>query len=95
MSREAMQQALDALSTCLSEHGHRCNRCDSEVDPNGEVVAALRAALDAPQGEPVALTDDDLLLMVSETAGSHWCDHAHVLRFARAIERAHKIGGAA
>jgi len=43
--REAAQKALEALTNCTSEHGHRCNRCDSEVDEGGRVVAALRAAL--------------------------------------------------
>ncbi|MEN9806185.1 MAG: hypothetical protein RL756_693 [Pseudomonadota bacterium] len=42
---EVMQQALEALENCTSEHGHRCTRCDSEVDEGGKVIAALRAAL--------------------------------------------------
>ena len=52
----AMRQALEALTNCTSEHGHRCNRCDSEVDANGEAITALRAALaeapavEAPEG---------------------------------------------
>ena len=50
--RTAAQQALEALTNCNSEHGHRCNRCDSEVDEGGKVVATLRAAL-AQQAEPV------------------------------------------
>ena len=52
--RELLQQALDALTNCLSEHGHRCNRCDSEIDEGGKLIAALREALAAPQAEPVA-----------------------------------------
>lgn len=51
----AMRQALEALTNCTSEHGHRCNRCDSEVDPDGAVATALRAALAQQQGEPVAV----------------------------------------
>jgi hypothetical protein len=43
--RQAAQQALEAMDNCTSEHGHRCNRCDSEVDEGGRVVAALRDAL--------------------------------------------------
>lgn len=54
MSRELLRQALDALTNCLSEHGHRCNRCDSEVDEGGKLCAALRSALEAPEPEPVA-----------------------------------------
>lgn len=46
-----MRQALEALENCTSEYGHRCNRCDSEVDEGGKVAAALRAAL-AQQAEP-------------------------------------------
>lgn len=30
-------------------------------------------------------TDDELLAIASKTAGAHWFDHAHVLRFARAV----------
>jgi hypothetical protein len=47
--REAAQAALEALENCTSEHGHRCNRCDSEVGEGGQVVAALRAALAQPE----------------------------------------------
>ena len=46
--RTAAQQALEALTNCTSEYGHRCNRCDSEVDEGGRVVAALKAALEQP-----------------------------------------------
>ena len=52
--RTLLQQALDALTNCLSEHGHRCNRCDSEIDEGGKLIAALREALAAPEPEPVA-----------------------------------------
>ena len=47
--RTLLQQALDALTNCLSEHGHRCNRCDSEIDEGGKLITALRAALAAPE----------------------------------------------
>ena len=52
--RELLQQALDALTNCLSEHGHRCNRCDSEIDEGGKLITALREALAAPEPEPYA-----------------------------------------
>ena len=52
--REAAQQALEALENCTSEHGHRCNRCDSEVDEGGRVVTALRVALEQPEAQPEA-----------------------------------------
>lgn len=47
--RKAAEQALEALANCNSEHGHRCNRCDSEVDEGGKVAGVLRAALAAEQ----------------------------------------------
>ena len=51
LPRNVVEQALEALTNCTSEYGHRCNRCDSEVDPDGNVASALRAALDQPQVE--------------------------------------------
>ena len=61
--RTAAEQALDALTNCSSEHGHRCNRCDSEVDEGGRVADALRAALAAEQPQPEAdeRADDEAL----------------------------------
>jgi hypothetical protein len=55
--RAAAQQALEALENCTSEHGHRCNRCDSEVDEGGRVITALRAALaqQAPHPDTIRL----------------------------------------
>ena len=52
LPRATVEQALEALENCSSEYGHRCNRCDSEVDEGGKVASALRAAL-AQQAEPV------------------------------------------
>ena len=46
LPREVVEQALEALTNCTIEYGHRCNRCDSEVDPDGNVASALRAALE-------------------------------------------------
>ena len=46
LPRNVVEQALEALTNCTSEYGHRCNRCDSEVDPNGNISSALRAALE-------------------------------------------------
>ena len=56
IDRSVLEQALEALTNCASEYGHRCNRCDSEVDPEAKVASALRAALDQPQVEqkPIA-----------------------------------------
>ena len=61
--RAAAQQALEALENCSSEYGHRCNRCDSEIDEGGKVAATLRAALAQPaaSGEPVAYINSDEL----------------------------------
>lgn len=44
-----------------------------------------------PQRKP--LTRDETMQLANETAGQHWCDEAHLQRLARAIERAHGIGG--
>jgi hypothetical protein len=52
LRRDVVQQALEALENCTSEYGHRCNRCDSEVDEGGRVVNALRAALEQQEQEP-------------------------------------------
>ena len=52
IDRAVLEQALEALTNCYSTHGHRCNRCDSEVDEGGNVAAELRAALDQPQPLP-------------------------------------------
>ena len=46
--RQAAQQALEALTNCNSEYGHRCSRCDSEVDEGGKVAEALKQALAEP-----------------------------------------------
>lgn len=53
----AAEAAVEALANCSSQHGHRCNRCDSEVDEGGKVAATLREAvrgLREAQAEPVA-----------------------------------------
>ena len=47
--RTIVERALEALTNCTCEYGHRCNRCDSEVDPDGNVESALRAALEQPK----------------------------------------------
>lgn len=31
------------------------------------------------------MTDDEILQLASETSGAHYMDHAHVIRFARAV----------
>ena len=53
LPRNVVEQALEALTNCTSEYGHRCNRCDSEVDPNGNISSALRAALDRSNHQSV------------------------------------------
>lgn len=49
--RKAAQAALDALTNCEpgNPYGHRCNRCDSEIDPDGTIANNLRAALAQPK----------------------------------------------
>lgn len=40
-----LRQALEVMD-CISEHGHRCNRCDSEVDEGGKLISAIRQHLE-------------------------------------------------
>ncbi len=51
--RSLVEHALDALTNCTSEYGHRCNHCDSEVDPDGNIESALRAALEQSNRQSV------------------------------------------
>ena len=53
LPRSVVEQALEALTNCTSEYSHRCNRCDSEVDPDGNVASVLRAALDRSNRQSV------------------------------------------
>lgn len=53
IDRSVVEQALEALTNCYSTPGHRCNRCDSEVDEGGNVAATLRAALEQPPRQPL------------------------------------------
>ena len=72
VDRAVLEQALEELENCTSEYGHRCNRCDSEVDEGGRVAAALRVALEQPvkticPAEPsAALVMRDLLLRLED-----------------------------
>lgn len=66
---EAARMALEALTNCTSEHGHRCNRCDSEVDEGGRVADALRAALAASEA-PTPLTDYELTQMAQRASAA-------------------------
>ena len=58
---EAAEAAIEALTNCASEHGHRCNRCDSEVDEGGRVADALRkiAGDEKPHRKLPILPPDD------------------------------------
>ena len=92
--QESARTALEALGNCASEHGHRCNRCDSEVDEGGKVAAALRAALYAhpepAQAKP--LTDEQIMICFDEAVADYVdVSDAEMIDFARAIERAHGI----
>lgn len=63
LDRSVVEQALEALTNCTSEYSHRCNRCDSEVDPDGNVASALRAALEPQvEQEPVAWMYDSTFM---------------------------------
>ena len=47
MTRELLEQALDALTCFASEdgYGHACGRCDESIDSSGELRAAIRAEI--------------------------------------------------
>ena len=47
--RAAARNALDELNCIEEDGGHRCIRCDSEIDENHHVRLALRNAL---EGKP-------------------------------------------
>jgi hypothetical protein len=68
IDRAAVEQALEALTNCSSEYGHRCSRCDSEIDEGGKVAAAIRAALEQEEQEPVVVRAEalDLILEAAE-----------------------------
>jgi hypothetical protein len=88
--REAAQQALEALESSRMFVTSR----EKIKHPEGtewydERITALRAALTEPERKP--LTDEEIALIVGECAASA---HRHDdFSFARAIERAHGIGG--
>lgn len=91
--RTAAQMALNALTNCSSDYGHRCNRCDSEVDEGRKVIDALCIALDTT-AQP--LTEDQVEQALSDhrlrrhNGPSQLCDaFINGVRFA---ERAHGIG---
>jgi hypothetical protein len=76
--RALLEQALEALENCTSEHGHRCNRCDSEVDEGGRVVTALRTALAQQEQEPVAwmvYTQDGKSVCVTDNPADFTDEH--------------------
>jgi hypothetical protein len=97
--RTAAQQALEALESVYpytdslicyaSTTGeHPPNAIDGNVR---DAITALRTALAEPERKP--LTDEEIALIVGECAASA---HRHDdFSFARAIERAHGIGGEA
>lgn len=76
---QVMRKALEALENCTSEHGHRCSRCDSEVDPNGEAITALRAEIErleavAPACNPHPKAPHGFNRNASHSAGRSVCD---------------------
>lgn len=82
LPRNVVEQALEALTNCTSEYGHRCNRCDSEVDPEGNVASALRAALEQPQGEQGPVPEHELKDVRCECCGymTHQREHMGCIR---------------
>ncbi len=100
--REAAQQALEALE----DWKEYLPRLWDEIDE--KAVTALRAALAEPEQEFVCstglcryrkpLTDEEIELLAVKHAppvDPAFAEHDDFIEFARAIERAHGIGGEA
>ena len=89
--REAAQQALEALESCWEKGLTRKNWKQTE-----EAITALRTALAEPERKP--LTDEEIELLAVKHAppiDPAFAQHDDFIEFARAIERAHGIGGEA
>ena len=87
--REAAQQALEAL-----EYAQSLDIPHFEEHVNA--LAALRTALAEPERKP--LTDEEIELLAVKHAppiDPAFAQHDDFIEFARAIERAHGIGGEA
>ncbi len=86
--REAAQQALEALEF---ESSGYCGGAQTE-----KALTDLRAALAEPERKP--LTDEEIELLAVKHAppiDPAFAQHDDFIEFARAIERAHGIGGEA
>jgi ribosomal protein L22 len=100
--RQAAQQALEALEQ-IAKYENPQTKIQARKKDGSSIVTmyphkvasdaaqALRTALAEPERKP--LTDEEIALIVGECAASA---HRHDdFSFARAIERAHGIGGEA
>ncbi len=91
--RAAAQQALEALEQIRTPI-----RINTALDAYDEsrAIAALRTALAEPERKP--LTDKEIELLAVKHAppiDPAFAQHDDFIEFARAIERAHGIGGEA
>lgn len=89
MSRELLQQALDALENPLGIDEQ--NRSVADV-----AINAIRQALAAPQPAPAVrepLKDWEFVAIWATAASKYSDTHATAIAFGRAIERAHGITG--
>jgi hypothetical protein len=83
--REAAQQALEALEY----YEHRgIDWCYADK----EAITALRTALAKPERKP--LTDEEIVDLWAGVS-MDYDDQISIIEMARAIERAHRIGGEA
>jgi len=81
MSKQVMRQALDALQSCTYDEEGYCLIPDNE-----DAIAALRAALDAP--EYVPLSDARIISLAYDcNAMPESCTDESLKLFARAIEQ--------
>jgi hypothetical protein len=88
--RQAARKALEALE----DWKEYLPRLWDEIDE--KAVTALRAALAEPERKP--LTDEEIELLAVKHAppiDPAFAQHDDFIEFARAIERAHGIGGEA
>ncbi len=84
--REAAQQALEALEDHAKQYPHM------QKGYTVDAITALRTALAEPERKP--LTDEDIVDIWADVS-IDYDDQINIIEMARAIERAHGIGGEA
>lgn len=91
VKRELLERALDALDCPGCSIGHRCGKCDNDVDNNGVVRDAIIAALSAPERKPM-MDQDTLGLFNRIQLGMRFTD-ADAVPFAAGVASAEFFHG--